>query len=80
MEAKKGNFDDARELYNRGLEADPLHAQLFHSFAELEGRLGNIAGLKRLDDLARSLFSKDKGKREAQRALAEKRRAEFPSA
>ena len=36
MEAKLGNYDDARRLYRAGLTADPFHAQLFHSYAEME--------------------------------------------
>ena len=72
LEARHGNYESARALFRRGLAADPFHAQLFHAFAEMEGKLGNIAALKELDDMARALFSEDKGKREAQ--LSEKQR------
>ena len=32
MEAKRGRYDAARALYQKGIAADPFYAQLFHSY------------------------------------------------
>lgn len=47
----------ARELLEKGLEVDPLHAPLYHSLAELEARVFNIQGLAALNKRASKIFT-----------------------
>ena len=49
----------ARELLERGIEINPLHAPLYHSLAELEARVCNIEGLAKLNKRAAALFHSD---------------------
>ena len=46
----------ARDLLEKGLEVDPLHAPLYHSLAELEARVFNIQGLAELNKRASQIF------------------------
>jgi hypothetical protein len=50
-------FKKARELLEKGLEVDPLHAPLYHSLAELEARVFNIEGLAKLNKRAANVFN-----------------------
>ena len=75
MEARLGNIAAARSIFQEGLEADPFHAELFHAYAEMEARLGNIGALQNLHAIAQKFFSEDVVVREAQRILAEKHKA-----
>lgn len=54
---KQGKFSEAREVFEKGIEVDPLHAPLYHSLAELEARLFNIEGLAKLNKRAASVFN-----------------------
>jgi hypothetical protein len=47
----------AREVFERGIEVNPLYALLYHSLAELEARVFNLAGLSRLNQRAAKLFN-----------------------
>lgn len=47
----------ARDLLEKGLELDPLHAPLYHSLAELEARVFNVEGLARLNKRALKVFN-----------------------
>lgn len=47
----------AREILEKGLEMNPLHAPLYHSLAELEARLFNVEGLAELNKRAAVLFN-----------------------
>ena len=42
MESKRGNYERARELFEKGIDQDPFHAQIFHAYAEMEAKLVNI--------------------------------------
>eukprot|EP00980_Cylindrotheca_fusiformis_P015825 scaffold4634_cov122-Cylindrotheca_fusiformis.AAC.6 len=53
----KGNIVDAREVYERGIELNPLYAPLYHSLAELEARVFNVEGLSRLNRRASKVFN-----------------------
>ncbi len=50
------NIIKARNLLEKGLEVDPLHAPLYHSLAELEARVFNIQGLAELNKRAAEIF------------------------
>eukprot|EP00622_Pseudochattonella_farcimen_P001163 FR735787.1.p1 GENE.FR735787.1~~FR735787.1.p1 ORF type:complete len:157 (+),score=23.38 FR735787.1:44-472(+) len=75
MESKRGNYERARELFEKGIDQDPFHAQIFHAYAEMEAKLVNIPALQQLDARARELFSEDAATRQAQRILAAKHAA-----
>jgi hypothetical protein len=47
----------ARQIMERGLEINPLHAPLYHSLAELEARVFNLVGLANLNKRATELFN-----------------------
>lgn len=47
----------ARQIYEKGLEVNPLHAPLYHSLAELEARLFNLEGLAKLNKRAADIFN-----------------------
>ncbi|VEU37611.1 unnamed protein product [Pseudo-nitzschia multistriata] len=53
----KNNIDDARSVYEEGIEANPLYAPLYHSLAELEARICNLEALARLNKRANELFN-----------------------
>lgn len=55
----RGKINDAREVYEKGMEFNPLYAPLYHSLAELEARVFNVEGLSRLNKLASKLFNKN---------------------
>jgi Tfp pilus assembly protein PilF len=40
MEARRGNHDKARELFEKGIEIDQKHAPIFHAWATMEAQLG----------------------------------------
>jgi hypothetical protein len=50
-------FHQAREIFEKGIEVDPLHAPLYHALAELEARVFNIEGLSKLNKRAAQLFN-----------------------
>lgn len=52
-------FDElqAREVYEKGIEVNPLHAPLYHSLAELEARVFNLEGLAILNKRAAKVFN-----------------------
>jgi hypothetical protein len=47
----------AREVFENGMEMNPLYAPLYHSLAELEARVCNVAGLSRLNRRAAEVFN-----------------------
>jgi hypothetical protein len=47
----------AREVFEQGMEFNPLYAPLYHSLAELEARVCNLGGLARLNERAVKLFN-----------------------
>jgi len=49
----------ARQLLEKGIEINPLHAPLYHSLAELEARVFNIEGLAKLNKRTAEIFSSD---------------------
>jgi hypothetical protein len=52
-------FDElqAREVFEKGIEVNPLHAPLYHSLAELEARVFNLGGLATLNKRAAKFFN-----------------------
>lgn len=50
-------YSKARQILERGLDINPLHAPLYHSLAELEARLFNVEGLAELNKRAAVLFN-----------------------
>lgn len=48
MEADLGRFDTARQLFARGVRADPAHAPLHSARARVEERAGNLAEARRV--------------------------------
>ena len=53
----RGKIDQAREVFEKGMEVNPLHAPLYHSLAELEARVFNVEGLAALNERASKLFN-----------------------
>jgi tetratricopeptide (TPR) repeat protein len=53
----RGKYNDAREVFEKGMEFNPLHAPLYHSLAELEARVFNLEGLSKLNKRAAALFN-----------------------
>ena len=53
----KGKINDAREVYEKGIEANQMHAPLYHSLAELEARICNLGALARLNERTNELFN-----------------------
>lgn len=49
----------ARAVYEKGLELNPIHAPLYHSLAELEARLFNVEGLAQLNKRALKIFNRN---------------------
>jgi tetratricopeptide (TPR) repeat protein len=54
---QRSQFNDAREVFEQGMEINPLYAPLYHSAAELEALVFNLEGLARLNQRASELFS-----------------------
>lgn len=52
----QGKINDAREVFETGMELNPMYAPLYHSLAELEARIGNLDALSRLNKKAAELF------------------------
>lgn len=50
-------WQKAREIFERGIEVNPLHAPIYHSLAELEARVFNVEGLARLNRKAAEVFN-----------------------
>ena len=53
----KGQINEAREILEKGLVVNPLHAPLYHSLAELEARIFNVEGLSKLNKRAKTIFT-----------------------
>jgi tetratricopeptide (TPR) repeat protein len=53
----RGKYNDAREVFEKGMEFNPLYAPLYHSLAELEARVFNLEGLSKLNKRAAELFN-----------------------
>lgn len=53
----KNKIDDAREVYEKGIEANPMHAPLYHALAELEARIFNVEAMARLNKRTNELFN-----------------------
>jgi tetratricopeptide (TPR) repeat protein len=53
----RGKYNDARQVFEKGMEFNPLHAPLYHSLAELEARVFNLEGLSKLNKRAAELFN-----------------------
>lgn len=47
----------AREIFEKGMEVNPLHAPTYHSLAELEARVFNVEGLAKLNKKAAEIFN-----------------------
>jgi tetratricopeptide (TPR) repeat protein len=54
---QKGQINEAQEILEKGLEVNPLHAPLYHSLAELEARIFNVAGLSKLNKCAKTIVT-----------------------
>lgn len=52
----KGKVEDAREVFEKGMELNPMYAPLYHSLAELEARVFNLEALSKLNRRAAELF------------------------
>lgn len=44
----EGKVSEARQLFARGVEADPTHVPLFHAWATMEADLSNITAARAL--------------------------------
>jgi tetratricopeptide (TPR) repeat protein len=55
----KGKIKDAREVFEKGMEMNPMYAPLYHSMAELEARICNLDGLAKLNKRAADLFNQN---------------------
>jgi len=53
----KGKIDDARDVYEEGIESNPLYAPLYHSLAELEAMICNLDALAKLNKRTNELFN-----------------------
>jgi tetratricopeptide (TPR) repeat protein len=53
----QNKINDAREVYEKGIETNPMYAPLYHSLAELEARICNLEALSRLNKLTNELFN-----------------------
>ena len=53
----KGKINDARDVYEKGIEANQMYAPLYHSLAELEARICNLEALARLNERTNELFN-----------------------
>jgi tetratricopeptide (TPR) repeat protein len=53
----QGKINEAREIFEKGMEVDPMHAPLYHSLAELEARVFNVEGLAILNKRAAEVFN-----------------------
>eukprot|EP00536_Pseudo-nitzschia_multiseries_P006864 jgi/Psemu1/255731/estExt_Genewise1Plus.C_1510058 len=53
----KGKINEAREVYEEGIDGNPMHAPLYHSLAELEARICNLEALSRLNKRTNELFN-----------------------
>ncbi len=53
----KGKINDARDVYEKGIEANQMYAPLYHSLAELEARICNLGALARLNERTNELFN-----------------------
>jgi tetratricopeptide (TPR) repeat protein len=51
-----GKINEARQVFEKGIEIDPLYGPLYHSLAELEARVFNVEGLSRLNKQASAIF------------------------
>ena len=49
--------DQARQVFEQGIEVNPLYAPLYHSLAELEARVCNLEGLSKLNKRASEVFN-----------------------
>jgi tetratricopeptide (TPR) repeat protein len=73
----QGKIVDAREVFEKGLEVNPLFAPLYHSLAELEAKVFNLEGLSKLNKRAAQVFPKDavESSKESSKAWGTKIRA-----
>ncbi|KAG7354848.1 type IV pilus biogenesis/stability protein PilW [Nitzschia inconspicua] len=55
----QGKINDAREVFEKGMEVNPMYAPLYHSMAELEARICNLDGLAKLNKRAAELFNQN---------------------
>jgi Tfp pilus assembly protein PilF len=55
----QGKINDAREVFEEGMDRNAMYAPLFHSLAELEARICNVDGLARLNKRAAQLFNRN---------------------
>jgi tetratricopeptide (TPR) repeat protein len=55
----QGKIEDAREVFEKGMEVNPMYAPLYHSMAELEARICNLDGLAKLNKRAAELFNQN---------------------
>ncbi|KAL7558465.1 hypothetical protein ACA910_011642 [Epithemia clementina (nom. ined.)] len=55
-----GKIQEAREIYERGMDIDPQYATLYHSLAQLEAQVFNLEGLSKLNKKAAIHFQTDK--------------------
>jgi len=53
----KGKINDARDVYEKGIEANQMYAPLYHSLAELEARICNLGALAKLNERTNELFN-----------------------
>jgi len=54
---RKGKINEAREIYEQGINVDARYAPLYHSLAELEARVFNVDGLAALHKRAAAIFN-----------------------
>lgn len=55
----KMKINEAREVYESGIEVDQMYAPLYHSLAQLEAQIFNVEGLAKLNKRAARVFTAD---------------------
>ncbi|KAL3919789.1 MAG: hypothetical protein SGILL_003577 [Bacillariaceae sp.] len=53
----QGKIDDARQVFEEGMDRNPMYAPLYHSLAELEARIFNLDAMARLNKRAAEMFT-----------------------
>jgi tetratricopeptide (TPR) repeat protein len=56
LEAKHGSLDNARKVFQIGIDMDPSYVQLYQSYALIEAQIGDIESLATLRKKAKLNF------------------------
>jgi tetratricopeptide (TPR) repeat protein len=72
---KDRKINEARVIFEKGIEVDPHYAPLYHSLAELEARVFNVEALSRLNKRASSIFNSNAAFRPASKVWGDRIKA-----